>query len=231
MESKIFPPADQILLKALREADIIKIGELTRLKDGSNSPVYIDMRDKLTDLHPEFLFHIGNKFFEKIWEITRQTGMKQCLIGVPYTGYVLACATVMAAQRSIFGHIQAPQPLLPSLIIQRRDVKGHGTVQERYMVGEPRTDREYNLLDDTITTNKSKLESLEPAEKELFKIKRIIVFIDRQQGGGESLQKMGYEFHSVFKVLEVAEFFLADGIITREQYNDVVEFIQTHQFT
>lgn len=225
----VFSLADQILLRALRQTDIIKIGELTRLKDGSNSPIYIDMRDKLTDLHPEFLFRIGQKFFEKIQEITLQTQTKQCLIGVPYTGYVLACATVMAAQRSIFGPIQqAPHPLLPSLIIQRKDVKGHGTVQERYMVGEPRTDREYNLIDDTITTNKSKLESLEPAEKELFKIKRILVFIDRQQGGGESLQKMGYEFHSIFKVLEVAEFFLADSIITLQQYNDVVNFIATH---
>ncbi len=224
-----FLPEEKKLLRSMQKAGIVRVGELTQLKDKSMSPIYVDMRDRLTDDHPELLPLVGKIFAHKIADITNQykpgsniNHLGQVVIGVPDAAHPLAAATATMA---------ALEGLPISLLVQRKSPKAHGTAgqKEKLVIGKPKPKREYNLIDDVITTSKSKRESIAIMENEGFKIKRVFVFFDRQQGGGESLLKDGYEFHAVFKLMEVGKFFLDEGLITSKQYDDVVEFIDTHQ--
>jgi len=219
-----FSLEEKKLLISMRQAGIIKVGELTQLKDESMSPIYVDMRDKLTDEHPELLPLVGSAFAHLVIipPATRPLSNRQVVIGVPDAAYPLAAATATMA---------ALEGLPISLLVQRKSPKAHGTAgqKEKLVIGIPKLGREYNLIDDVITTSKSKRESIAIMENEGFKIKRVFVFFDRQQGGGESLLKDGYEFHAVFKLMEVGKLFLDEGLITSKQYSDVIKFIDTHQ--
>jgi len=61
-----FSPGDKELLMAKQKTGIIRVGELTQLNDKSWSPIYVDMRDRLTDDHPELLPLVGKAFAHKI---------------------------------------------------------------------------------------------------------------------------------------------------------------------
>ena len=221
MASYNFSPEDKELLRAKRKAGIIRVGELTQLKDKSWSPIYVDMRDRLTDDHPELLPLVGKAFTRKIIEVTGKE-IQQVVVGVPDAAHPLAAATATMA---------ALEGLPISCLVQRKAPKTHGVSEqkEKLVIGKPKPDREYNLIDDVITTSASKRESIAVFEREGFKIKRVFVFFDRQQGGGDSLIRDGYEFHAVYKLLEVGAFFLDEGLITPQQYDEVEKFIRVHQ--
>jgi orotate phosphoribosyltransferase len=222
--SYLFSKSDKRLLKRMRLAQIIKVGELTRLKDLSMSPIYVDMRDKLTEAHPELLPLVGRAFAQTIQMIaeTEKDPKPQVVIGVPDAAHPLAAATAtMAALDRV--------PI--SCLVQRKAPKDHGTSEQKgkLIIGKPKSNLSYNLIDDVITTSASKRESIAVMEAEGFEVKRVLVFFDRQQGGGDSLIRDGYKFYAVFKLLEVGAFFLDEGLITSEQYDEVINFIGTHQ--
>lgn len=211
-----------VLIK-LREIGAIKVGEKTRLKDGSNSPIYVDLRKPLFN-RPDLLWELGGLFFEKIKEVSKYPDKIQCVVGVPEAGKPLATAT------SLYAHAEAREIVEVPLVILRIQPKEYGTQKGSLIIGEINPDWEYNLLDDVITTNKSKREAIEKLETEGIKVKRTIVAFDRQQGGGEALIRDGYEFEAFFEILDVAKFYLGEELITQDQYNETVEFIETHQF-
>ncbi len=224
----LFSKEEKRLLKDMREAGIIVVGKLTELKDGSLSPIYVDMRDKLTDDNPGLLPRIGKIFADNIAYITgcwidpKEIMPIQVIIGVPDAAHPLAAATATMA---------ALEKMRISCLVQRKVAKSYGTTgqKEKLIIGKPKPDREYNLIDDVITTSKSKRESIAIMEREGFEVKRVFVFFDRQQGGGDSLIRNGYEFHAVFKLTEVAQFFFDENLISEKQYDDTLQFIVNHQ--
>jgi len=222
--SYYFSESDKGLLRKMRLDQIIKVGEMTKLKDESMSPIYVDMRDKLTEAHPELLPPVGRAFAWTIHKIaeTEKDPKPQVVIGVPDAAHPLAAATATMA---------ALDGLPISCLVQRKVPKDHGTSEQKgkLIIGKPKTGLHYNLIDDVITTSASKRESIAVMEAEGFEVKRVLVFFDRQQGGGNSLIRDGYKFYAVFKLLEVGAFFLDEGLITSEQYDDVISFIETHQ--
>ncbi|MEA3344522.1 MAG: hypothetical protein U9Q16_02490 [Patescibacteria group bacterium] len=219
-----FSKEERRLLRAFKKAGIIKIGKLTQLRDGSMSPIYINMRDKLTDDHPELLSVVGNLFVSKLVRIIRlsKTDHRQVVVGVPDAGHPLTAITATMAQLS---------DIDISCLIQRKIPKLHGISDQKgkFIIGEPKANREYYLIDDVITTSKSKRESIAIMEEEGFPVKGIIVFFDREQGGGRSLMKSGYEFHPIFKLTEVVEFFFDENLISEKHYKKTLKFIRNNQ--
>lgn len=54
--------------------------------------------------------------------------------------------------------------------------------------------------------------------------------VDREQGGKEALEKEGYEFCAIFKILDIADQFLREGLITDDQHKEVADFIKNNRF-
>jgi orotate phosphoribosyltransferase len=205
----------------LREIGAIKVGEKTKLKDGSLSPIYVDLRKPLFN-NPNLLWLLGDFFSNEIRKLSEYPDKVQCVIGVPEAGKPLATATSLYTGAMEF-------PYIP-LVILRSQPKAYGTQKGSLIIGEINNDWEYNLLDDVITTSESKRAAIETLKKQGIEVERTIVAFDREQGGGGTLIRDGYEFEALFEILDVAEFYLEEELITQEQYNETIEFIETHQF-
>lgn len=208
------------LLKEFKKENIIIVGPRTTLQSGLASPIYVDLRAKLFE-RPELLWALGKLIAEKIME-AGTPGKKQKIIAVPDAANPMAVAASLYAKEKF--DMNMP------IIVLRKEPKEHGTQKSSMIIGNPEPDTEYNLIDDVITSSASKKKAIGQLLKEGIKVNRVIVVVDREQGGKESLEKEGYEVQSIFRILDIANQFLADELITQQQYNEVVDFIKNNQF-
>jgi len=63
------------------------------------------------------------------------------------------------------------------------------------------------IVDDVITTGKSTIEAITKAKEEGLEVVKVITFIDRQEGGREAIEALGYKVGSVITRDEVMELY------------------------
>lgn len=216
------------LLKHLIKAGCIVVGPETRLKDGSLSPIYIDLRAKLWE-YPALLWEMGVMFYQYISELADEeaghTG-RILVCGIPEAANPLATATVLLADQYSDEHF--------ALIALRHAPKAYGSGnQKSFVIGEYRSGDHVYLLDDVITTSTSKREAINRLILSGFPRDAITVVVgfDRQQGGLESMERDGIRCASVFRILEVAELLHKHEEITDNQLVKVQTFIAENQHT
>ena len=79
------------------------------------------------------------------------------------------------------------------------------------------------LIDDVITTADSKLKALKILARSSITVRDVVVLIDREQGGKESLEKAGFALHSAITVSRLLAFYQDQGIITPETRSHTLE--------
>jgi len=213
---------EKSVLTRLYKAGAIKIGQKTQWKSGLRSPFYINLREPLLK-RPDLLWEIGELFFKKIKEVSEYSEKIQAVVGVPEAGNPLAIAT------SLYAHAGALEIEEIPVLILRSQSKKHGTQIGSLVIGEVNQGWEYNLLDDVISNRTSKLDAIGKLGDESIIVKRIIVAFDHQLGGGKALIRDGYDFEALFETLDVAKFYLGEELITQDQHNKMIEFIEIHQ--
>ena len=147
-----------------------KQGDFT-LKSGKKSDYYLDLRCLVS--HPPVLRKLVIKIRSRI-------GKTDKICGLPYAGIPYA-----SALSTLYN-----QPM----ILLRKEKKEYGT--KKMIEGDFVKGEELIIIDDILTTGKSILESLEHFKD--FKIKKIVVIVDRQEGGRETLEAMGFQVESIF---------------------------------
>lgn len=160
------------LLVVLLSLDCFKKGKF-KLKSGKLSNFYIDMRHIIS--YPKVLKKISNLLYLHIND-------KSKICGLPYAGIPYAQSI------SILYNI-------PNILL-RKEKKDYGTskmIEGIYKKGE-----EIIIIDDILTTGKSIIESLEYLKE--FNIKKIIVIVDRNEGGKEKLEELGYVVESLYTI-------------------------------
>lgn len=208
------------LLREFKKENIIIVGPMTRLQSGLSSPIYVDLRAKLYE-RPELLWALGKLIAKKIIEVG-SLEKKQKIIAVPDAANPMAVAASLYAKFAM--DINMP------IIVLRKAPKEHGTQKDSMIIGKVEPDAEFNLVDDVITSSASKKKAIEQLAKEGIRVTRVIVVVDRQQGGKEALEKEGYEFCAIFKILDIADQFLREGLITDDQHKEVADFIKNNRF-
>ena len=103
-------------------------------------------------------------------------------------------------------------------ILQRKEQKKHGTC--KMIEGEYEDGSELIIIDDVLTSGTSIIESLEHLKQ--FKIKKIVVVVDREEGGREILENMGYTVESIFKVSDFTAATLRERIYETIIKNKVI---------
>ncbi len=193
------------LIVKLNEIGAIKFGEF-KLKSGIMSPVYIDLR--VTVSYPEVLKMVAEAMWEKAKELKFDL-----ICGVPYTA--LPFATVMSIEHNI------------PMLLRRKEIKDYGikkAIEGNYTAGQTCL-----LVDDMITNGASKLETIEPIEREGLIIKDIVILVDREQGGRRHLAEKGYNLHSVLTLSEVLRVLEAEGKLSGELVEKTMRFIKDNQ--
>ena len=109
--------------------------------------------------------------------------------------------------------------LAKPLVYTRKDIKLHG--RERTVEGILTPGERVLLVDDVITTGKNILTALQSIRGEGGVVENALVLLDREEGGGEHLQKEGVKLHSVAKISDVAKKLLDMDAITKTQFEEL----------
>ncbi len=177
------------LVRELHRIGVVRIGDFV-LKDGSHSPIYIDLR--VLAGHPDVLRLVGDAMLEKAKALRFD-----CIAGIPYAGLPLAVAMCLAGS-------------VP-LVYPRKEAKTYGTKKRVEGIFEPGA--RALVVDDVITTGGAKIEALAPLREAGLQVEDILVVVDRQQSGREVLADSGLHLHSLVTLSEILDQLEADGAL------------------
>lgn len=171
----------QRLLDALINIEVIKRGEFT-LRSGEVSSIYIDCRAIIS--YPPLLHNVAQALWDKVKHLK-----PSLLCGVPYTA--LPMATAISLDQN-----------LPMLMC-RKETKDYGT--KKQIEGVFKSGQDCLIVEDVVTTGGSVLQIADILKKQHLQVSDIVVLVDRQQGGKETLQAAGYHLHSVYTLDEITK--------------------------
>ncbi|HUV52619.1 MAG TPA: orotate phosphoribosyltransferase [Dehalococcoidia bacterium] len=180
---------DKRLLEVFKEKAVLK-GDFT-LTSGLKSSCYFDGR--MVTLWPEGAYLIG----KKILDIITKAGAEA--VG----GMTLGADPIVTAV-AVVGQMEGKP--LPAFIV-RKEPKRHGT--QRLIEGHLKKGAKVAIVDDVITTGGSLLRAIETAEAEGCKVVKVVVVLDRNQGGAEEIKRKGYDFAALLSANAQGEVWLA----------------------
>lgn len=181
------PEAKSKLLSLLREKSV-SYGDFT-LASGAKSTYYIDCR--LTTLDPEGAWLVGQVMHSLIQTAAAASGIKIDAVG----GLTMGADPVALSVGMVSFFSKDPQPLRPFVV--RKAPKAHG--QTKLVEGNFKPGDSVVVLDDVITSGSSTITAINSVVNEGGKVAFVAVLVDRQQGGREKIESMGYRVLSAFQ--------------------------------
>ena len=220
--------AADALLDALWERGLILLGDRVREEYALHTPIFIDLRHKLYD-DVGLLSNVGAALHRKLVEVVAGEGTRdqpqqpQQVIGIPDTATPLALAAAMAARTTttplFYGQMRKQPAAYPG---------GESGVSS-YM-GTCDSNREITLIDDVMASGRTKLWAMDELKKDGLEIKRILVVVDREQGGDEILAGKGVPTYSLYRVSEVIAYYRDTGRVDVETARLAIEHLRSKRF-
>lgn len=149
------------------------------LASGIRRPCYFDGR--LVTLWPEGAYLVG-KIMAPLF---REAGAEA-------VGGMTVGADPIASAVALISHLEGSP--LPAFIV-RAEVKKHGT--HKRIEGPLKPGSRVGIVDDVITSGGSVLRAIEAVEEEGCKVVKVVVLLDRKEGGSDELKRRGYDFASL----------------------------------
>lgn len=185
----------------------VKFGSYT-LKYGMKTPIYVDLR--ITVSYPTVLDLVG----ELLWKaIDNDTVPCDLICGVPYGA--LPVATCLSVRQNI------------PMLFRRKEVKGYGT--RKLLEGKYKTGDACVIIEDVIVSGQSIIETAEALRSSGLHVTDAVVFLDREQGGRQILQREGIKLHSVINLTILMEILHDEGKIGSKIVEEVKEFLAENQ--
>ena len=113
---------------------------------------------------------------------------------------------------------------LPCVVV-RKENKAYG-VTGRIAGAEVVQGDSVLFFDDVVSEGLSKLEGIKPLEERGARVKHLLVVVDREQGGRENLEKLGYRVHALAKISELVASLCQSKSISKEQAAAVLGYIK-----
>ncbi|KAM7380779.1 hypothetical protein PAMP_004052 [Pampus punctatissimus] len=193
---------DSLILK-LHDVGAVKFGEY-KLKSGMMTPIYIDLRVLVS--YPALMNQVSSLMYQRVQDEGLQF---DSVCGVPYTA--LPLATIICSQHEL------------PMLIRRKEAKDYGT--KRLVEGSCREGDTCLIIEDTVTSGSSILETAEVLYKEGLKVTDAIVLMDREQGGVEMLASQGIRLHPIISMFKLLNVLLAAERIDAQTAQSVRKFI------
>jgi orotate phosphoribosyltransferase len=190
----------------LFKVDAVKFG-VFKLSSGKASPYYIDLR--VIPSFPDAFHEICESYAQYI---TSQIGVKNFdrIAAIPIAGIPFAS--------------QIAYNLNKPFIYVRKGI--HLSGRERRVEGVLASGDKVLLIDDLITTGISLKESADAVRAEGGVVSEAVVFMDREEGGKDLLEKTRVKLHSVLKISEVAKTLYEMGAIEHENLKTILKQIR-----
>jgi len=177
-EPKVKTETAKRILELARETGALLYGEFT-LTSGKKSTHYFD--GKRLTLSPEGAYQVGKAVFDELG------GIDIDAIGGPAMGAVPIVSAV-----ALVSHLEGKP--LPAFIV-REVPKGHGT--KRQIEGHFKEGSRVAIVEDTITTGGSVNRAIEAVEAAKGTVVKVIVIVDRHEGGSDELKNRKYDLTSI----------------------------------
>jgi orotate phosphoribosyltransferase len=185
--------------------DALKIGEFI-LHSGKKSPYYVDLRQAISD--PMTMDLIANALARIIEnEIGRNQFDK--IMGVPTAGVPF---TTLVCQK-----------LSVPMLYYRKERKEHGV--RKKIEGRMDTHDRILMIDDLITTGKSVIQAAEAVREQGGMVSDLVVLLDREQGGGESLRAHHIRPHVLFSVSDAFKWLNEVQLLSDDDYQAIMDYI------
>jgi orotate phosphoribosyltransferase len=192
---------------ALYRSGCLKFGSF-KIKSGALSPYYIDLANLLSS--PKELCNIAEKAACEIRNIMAVDKIDK-LASIELKGALILPSIACKVN-------------LPCVVV-RKEEKAYG-VTGRIAGAEVVKGENILFFDDVVSEGLSKLEGIKPLEQLGASVKHLMVVVDREQGGKENLEKLGYKVHALAKISELVNCLLQSGNISREQADTVVNYVR-----
>jgi len=217
------PGFEDDLLDSIWEAGLILLGERVREQYGLATPIFIDLRHRLYD-EVALLEKLGRALHSRIALLAGENAAQpQQVLGIPDTATPLALAAAMAS-------LCAPPPLLYCQLRKRPAAYPGGVSGLSAFMGTHREDREITLVDDVMASGRSKLWAIEQLAKEGIRVTRILVVVDRQQGGEVILSSRGYPVYSLYTITGMLEYFVGAGKVMPASAREALDYLRARHF-
>lgn len=213
IERKIWRDEKKYLMKqvslSLIRNDALKIGDYI-LRSGKKSPYYVDLRLSISN-------HIAMDWIANslarivINEIGREKIDK--IMGVPTAG--IPFATIVS------------QKLAKPMLYYRRERKEHGVRKKIEGILE-RNDR-ILMIDDLITTGQSVIDAAEAAREQGGIVCELVVLLDREQGGRESIRRNNIEPHVLFNISEAFNWLNEVQLLSDKDHEMIMAYIKSEK--
>jgi orotate phosphoribosyltransferase len=192
----------------LFKIDSMKFG-VFELTSGKASPYYIDLR--VIPSFPDAFQEICDFYSEYI---TDQIGLNNFdrVAGIPLAGIPFAS--------------QIAYNLKKPFLYVRKGMKLHG--RERRVEGILVSGEKVLLIDDLLTTGLTLKKAVNAVRAEGGIVNEAVVFLDREEGGRQLLEKDGINPHALLKVSEIAETLYEMGAIDKESLKTILKQVKKH---
>jgi len=192
---------------ALYRSGCLKFGSF-KIKSGAMSPYYIDLACLLSS--PKDLCQIAEAAACEIKKIMTVDKIDK-LASIELKG-----ALILPSIGCLVN--------LPCIVV-RKEEKAYG-VTGRIAGAEVVKGDHVLFFDDVVSEGLSKLEGMKPLKELGAEVKHLLVVVDREQGGMENLEKLGYKVHALAKISELVSSLSASGSVTRDQAQTVLDYIK-----
>ncbi len=193
----------QNVLKGLIETECFKLGSFT-LKSGLKSPFYVDLRR--TSSSPKFMKEIGKAYAELLKELKCDR-----IAGIPVAAMPLA--TVASLETGI------------PMIYPRITKKGHGT--GNLIEGDFKKGERVVLLDDLITTGKSKIEAIEILRDAGLIVEDLVVLLERGSQGRKDMEAAGVNLYAFSPVEDLFLRCKELDLIDEDKFDELNDYVKS----
>ena len=204
------PNAIDNIANALYQSGCLKFGSF-KIKSGATSPYYIDLARVLSV--PQQLCVIAEVASEKIRQIMASERIDK-LASIELKGALIA--------PSIACNLNMP------CVIVRKEEKAYG-VTGRIAGADVTKGDSVLFFDDVISEGISKIEGIKTLQELGANVKHLLVVVNREHGGKEKLEKLGYKVHALAKISDIVDSLNRDKHISKEQADKVLDYIKNFQ--
>jgi orotate phosphoribosyltransferase len=195
---------------ALYSSGCLKFGRF-KIKSGAISPYYIDLARLLSS--PKQLCFIADLAAEQVRQIMISDRIDK-LASIELKGALIVPSIACKVN-------------LPCIVV-RKEEKAYGVLGRIAGADIAKGD---NILffDDVISEGLSKVEGIKPLQSLGGNVKHLLVVVNREQGGKENLEKLGFRVHVLAKISDIADSLYLNNHISKEQADDVLSFVKQFQ--
>jgi orotate phosphoribosyltransferase len=195
---------------ALYSSGCVKFG-VFKIKSGAISPYYIDLTRLLSS--PEQLCVVAEVAAEQVRRIMVSDRIDK-LASIELKGALIVPSIACKVN-------------LPCVIV-RKEEKAYG-VTGRIAGADVAKGDNILFFDDVVSEGLSKVEGIKPLQALGGNVKHMLVVVNREQGGKENLEKLGFRVHALAKISEIVNSLYQNKHISKEQADKVLGYVKQFQ--